>query len=140
MQQDYTADPKTTEEIHAFIREYEEGFNKNDAAALAALCTEDAVQVSPEGPICGRQAIEKNYVDFFQQSHPASLNCTIDQVYAVGNVSWNSGDFSFTLQGDNGPLSIKGYRLDILVREGNAWKECMSCYNMASTPAKPETK
>jgi uncharacterized protein (TIGR02246 family) len=126
--------------IHAFIREYEEGFNKNDAAALAALCTEDAVQVSPERPICGRRAIEKNYADFFQQSHPTNLNCTIDQVYAVGNVSWNSGDFSFTLQGDNGPLSIKGYRLDILVREGNAWKECMSCYNMASTPAKPETK
>ena len=25
--------------------------------ALAAPCTEDAVQVSPEGPICGRQAI-----------------------------------------------------------------------------------
>ena len=107
MQQDYTADPKTAQEIHAFVREYEEGFNKNDAAALAALCTEDAVQVSPEGPICGRRAIGKNYVDFFRQSHPTNLNCTIDQVYAVGNVSWNSGDFSFTLQGDNGPFPLR---------------------------------
>jgi uncharacterized protein (TIGR02246 family) len=134
MQQDYAADPKTTDEIRAFVREYEEGFNRHDATVLVALCTEDAVQVSPEGPICGREAIEKNYIDFFQRSHPTSLNCTIDQVYRVGEVSWNSGGFSFTLQGEDRPVSIKGYRLDILVREGDAWKECISCYNMASTP------
>jgi uncharacterized protein (TIGR02246 family) len=140
MQQDYAADPKTAEEIRAFVKEYEEGFNKNDAAALAALCTEDAVQVSPEGPICGRQAIEKKYVNFFEQSHPTGLKCSVDQVCAVGHVSWNSGDWSFTLRGENGPYSIKGYRLDILVREGNAWKEYISCYNMAQAPATPETK
>jgi hypothetical protein len=57
MQQDYASEPETAEEIRAFVREYEEGFNKHDAVALAAPCTEDAVQVSPEGPICGRQAI-----------------------------------------------------------------------------------
>jgi ketosteroid isomerase-like protein len=54
-----TSDPKTTEEIRAFVKECEKGFNKPDSVALAPLCTEDAVQVSPEGPICGRQAIEK---------------------------------------------------------------------------------
>jgi hypothetical protein len=37
MQSDYASDPKTAEEIRAFVREYEEGFNKQDAAALAAL-------------------------------------------------------------------------------------------------------
>src|ERR1700726_1094289 len=103
MRQDYTADPKTAEEVSAFVKEYEKGFNKIGPFALAALCPEDAVKVSPEGPICGRQAIEKKYEDFFQQSHPT-----------------NSGDWSLTLHGENGPTSIKGYRLDILVREGNA--------------------
>jgi uncharacterized protein (TIGR02246 family) len=140
MEQKCTADSKTAEEIRAFVRKYEEGFNKHNSAALAALCTDDAVQVSPEGPICGRQAIEKKYVDFFQQSQPTNLKCTVEQVYAVGNVSWNFGGFSFTLQGEDGPLSIKGYRLDILVREGDAWKECISCYNMASSPPAFETK
>jgi ketosteroid isomerase-like protein len=53
MQKKYAADEKTVQEIHALIREYEEIFNKNDAAALAALVTEDTVQMSPEGPICG---------------------------------------------------------------------------------------
>jgi ketosteroid isomerase-like protein len=53
----YPADSTTELEICAFLRDYEKKFNEKDAAALAALCTEDAVQVGPEGPIVGRQAI-----------------------------------------------------------------------------------
>ena len=64
----------------------------------------------------------------------------VEQVYAVGNVSWNYGDWSCTLQGENGPISVSGYRLDILIREGDVWKECMSCYNMAPTQPLPDTK
>ena len=136
MEPKYAADPKTTQEIRAFVKEYEKRFNKNDPAAVAALCTEDAVQIGPEGPICGRPAIEKKYADLFQQWHPTNITCTVDQVNAVDNVSWNSGGWSCTLHGENGPLRIKGYRLDVLVREGDGWKECISC----STPATPETK
>ena len=131
--QNYTADPKTAKEIRAFVREFDTRFNKNDPVPVAALCTEDAVQIGPEGPICGRQAIEKKYADLFQRWHPTDIVCTVDQVSAIGNVSWNSGGWSCTLQGENGPLPIKGYRLDILVREGDVWKECISC----STPAAP---
>jgi hypothetical protein len=54
----------------------------------------------------------------------------------MGNVSWNSGGWTCTLQRENGPLIIKGHRLDVLVREGDVWKECISC----STPAEPEPK
>jgi uncharacterized protein (TIGR02246 family) len=126
----HTADPKTEQEIRAFIRAYEEKFNANDPAALAALCTEDAIQIGPDGPVCGRQAIEKKYVDLFRQSHPANIICTIDQVSVLGNVSWNSGAWNCTVQGENGPVRVSGYRLDVLVREGDAWKECISCYNL----------
>ena len=136
MEQKYAADPETAEEIYTFVKDYETGFNKNDPAAVAALCTEDVVQIGPEGPICGRKAIEEKYVNLFQQCHPSDIVCTIDQVSAIGNVSWNSGGWTCTLQGENGPLTIKGYRLDVLVREGDVWKECISC----STPAAPEPK
>ena len=47
----------------------DEAFNNNDAAALAAFFTEDAVQVTPEGPIYGREAIEKQFADLFTQIH-----------------------------------------------------------------------
>jgi uncharacterized protein (TIGR02246 family) len=112
MQQKYMADPKTAEEIRAFVRGFDKRFNANDPVAVAALCTEDAIQIGPEGPICGRQAIEKKYADLFQRWHPTDIICTVDQVSAIGNVSWNSGGWSCTVQSENGPLPIKGYRLE----------------------------
>ncbi len=139
MEQKYFADPGTVQEIQAFVKEFEEGFNKNDAATLAALCTKEAVQVSPEGPICGRQAIEKKYLAFFRESHPTNIICSVDQVYTAGNVSWNFGDYRFTVEGADGPISVEGYRLDILVRQGQAWKEYVSCYNVAPPTRTLET-
>ena len=129
---------RTEQEIHAFIRAYEKSFNAHDAGALAAMCTEDAIQIGPEGPICGRQAIEKKYIELFRQSRPANIICTIDQVCVLGNVSWNSGAWTCTVQGAHGPLSASGYRLDLLVREGDAWKECISCYNLTPAPTAPK--
>jgi ketosteroid isomerase-like protein len=50
-------------------KKLEEACNKNDAAAMAAIFTEDAVQVAPEGLFSCRQAIEKRYADVFQRTH-----------------------------------------------------------------------
>ena len=59
MRQKYQADPKAAQEICEFVRQYEQKFNEHDWVAVAALCTEDAIQIGPEGPVCGRPAIEK---------------------------------------------------------------------------------
>jgi hypothetical protein len=40
---------------------------KGDVAARVALFTEDAVFVTPGGPLYGRQAIEQYYKDLFQK-------------------------------------------------------------------------
>ena len=39
--------------------------NNNDAAAVATFFTEDAVIVTDTGPIYGRKAVEKSFVDLF---------------------------------------------------------------------------
>jgi hypothetical protein len=62
-QGDLAGDVKTLGEFTALRMKEDEAFNKNDAAALAALFTEDAVYVVPEGLFAGRQAIEKRYAD-----------------------------------------------------------------------------
>jgi len=47
-------DVKALDEFGAFGKKYDEAYNQSDAAALAALFTEDAVLVTPEGLFSGR--------------------------------------------------------------------------------------
>ena len=54
-QQKDLADPQTTQKILAIAKAYAEAKSNNDAAAIAALLTRDAVFVTPEGPIIGRK-------------------------------------------------------------------------------------
>ncbi len=62
-QQKDLADPQTTQKILALMKAVNEAQNNHDAAAAAALFTRDAVFLTPEGPIIGRQAIQKWYTD-----------------------------------------------------------------------------
>ena len=48
-QQKDLADPQTTQKILAIVKAIDEAINDNDAAALAALFTRDAVFVTTEG-------------------------------------------------------------------------------------------
>jgi len=67
------ADPQTTQKILALGKAFDEAHSDNDAAAVATLYTRDAVLVTIEGPIIGRQAIQKYYTDLYQWWHPK--NC-----------------------------------------------------------------
>jgi ketosteroid isomerase-like protein len=72
-------DPQLRETLVALIKKYNDAFNKNDAAALAALFTEDAIFVSDRGPVNGRQAIEKFWADEFKQFHHSNEIVTVDE-------------------------------------------------------------
>jgi hypothetical protein len=60
-QQKDTVDPKIIEQLQEEDKNFEEAYNKHDAAAIAALFTDEAVLVSPHGTFTGRAAIEKKY-------------------------------------------------------------------------------
>jgi uncharacterized protein (TIGR02246 family) len=68
-----TADPQVGDQINALIKKYAETINSNDAVALAALYTEEAVLVTPGGVFYGRQAIEQWLIQAFQQ-HPKDFS------------------------------------------------------------------
>jgi hypothetical protein len=68
-QQKETPDPQLRQVADALTAKFNEAWNSNDAAALASLLTVDAVLVTDTGPIYGRDAIEKMYVDLFKQVH-----------------------------------------------------------------------
>jgi ketosteroid isomerase-like protein len=139
-QQTNTADPQLREQLLAFAKRIDDAFDNNDAAAMAPLYTDDAVLVAPEGPVFGREAIAKLWVDLFQKVHISNHFCTVDQnsphsIGTGGNEIWGSGGWGQTVKGQNfGPIQVKGYFSYILVREGDAWKFRMETWNITPAP------
>jgi uncharacterized protein (TIGR02246 family) len=143
-QQTNTSDQQLREQIVPFTKKDVDAWNNNDAAALAALYTEDAIKVTPLGPIRGRQAIEKWLAELFKTWHPKNFITKIHSLGIIGtadNIAEN-GEYSLTLQGKNGePIPLKGYWSVILVREGEDWKLLVDANNVApaATPSPATT-
>ena len=135
-QQKGAADPQITQKILALGKVLNEAQSNNDAAAIAALYTRDAVFVTTEGPIIGRQAIQKWFTDLFQWWHPKNHientdGNVVHLIGTAGNELWATGAWSETGQGKTGePLPIKGLWTAIYVREGDDWKIRMQAGNI----------
>ncbi|MGB7789873.1 MAG: SgcJ/EcaC family oxidoreductase [Terrimicrobiaceae bacterium] len=126
-------DPQLREKLVAVVKDFTDAVNNNDAAAVAPLFTEDAVLVPPEGPINGRQAIEKWFADLFQRVHVSDNLLTVDQdsphiIGTAGNAIWANGAWSATLKVQNlGSLQAKGFWT--VIREGDDLKIKMLTWN-----------
>ena len=141
-QQKDLADPQTTQKILAGIKANMEAHNNLDAAAFVALVyARDAVFLTPDRPVIGRQAIQKWFTAFFQTSplRPKNSMTKIDGnafhlIGTAGNELWATGEYSETVQGKNGePRPVKSYKFWILVREGEDWKLLVDAWGL--TPA-----
>jgi len=139
-QQKDTLDLQTSQQLAALPKKFAAAFNNNDGAAVAALYTEDAVLVTDSGPVYGREAIEKHYVDLFQKLHFSNFISKPDQYHNIGtagNEVWVNGEWNNTAQGQNGgPIQLKGYWANIQVREGDDWKIRLDIFNVTPPPAK----
>ena len=111
------------QQLHANGIKSDDAFNNGHAAGVASVFTEDAVVVTDQGPVYGRQAIIK--VD---QISPHMIGTT--------DKAWNNGEWSTTVQGQNGaPIEMKGYWSSITVHEGNTWKDQLQTWNITPAPA-----
>ena len=68
-QQTNAPDPQLRQQLLELAKKFENAWNNNDASALAALFTEDAVLVEESGVVSGRENIKKHYTDLFQNVH-----------------------------------------------------------------------
>ena len=84
-----TVAPQVREEIEALSKKFQEAYDKHDAAAIAALYTEDAVEVRSwpaaqgGGTFSGRKAIERMFVDHFEK-HPGKVVSELVNAYMTG--------------------------------------------------------
>ena len=133
-------DPQIIEQLNAKYQKYDEAINKNDAAAVAAFFTESAVLLTDQGPIYGRDSIEKYQADGFEQFRFINHVGKPDQysphsIGSEGNELWSGGEWSVTLQGKTGdPIPLRGYWSEIYVREGDSWKVRMQTWNITPAP------
>jgi Domain of unknown function (DUF4440) len=132
-QRDLLGVPQALDEFGDINRALDDAYSRNDAAAAAALFTEDAVLLAPDGMFRGRQDIEKRYADTFQRSPIISFNCSRDRTYlnAIDNAVWSAGQY----RGQAGPVFEWGYWSAIYVREDDAWKIRMLTLGEHQQPA-----
>jgi ketosteroid isomerase-like protein len=99
---------------------------------------EDAILVNDTGPVYGREAIAKYWVDVFKQVHPSNLILTTDQrslhtIGTAGNEMLATGGYNETIQNQNfGPTHIVGYWS--VIGGGDDWKIRMLTTNLAPAP------
>ena len=134
-QQKETVDPQLVQNLYDTIRKkWNEAYNNHDAAAIVAVYTEDAIDVTADGPFYGRQAIEKFYADNFKGWQPKNHTSTIDphSVRMLGpDTLTRGGEWSETGKGKNGEdVPIKGYFSEIDTRQGDEWKICVLIGNL----------
>jgi|SRR6516165_2246438 len=116
-------DQSTRQQIERLVATYAENFNKQNAAGIAGLYTEDGMLVSPSANIVKTgQLIAQSYQDAFK-SGMNHLELTVDQVSPFGtDAAISMGEYHLTGQGQNGPMKVDGHWTGVDVREGGTWK------------------
>ena len=127
--------PDELAEFDALHQKLEEAYNKNDASAVVALFTEDAVLVTADGVFAGRQQIEKRYADAFQRSPITGFACSHERhhLYAIDNAAWSTSEWASTFQGQTG--FAQGYWSALYVPDGDAWKIRLLTFTGSPQPA-----
>ena len=117
------------QQIEAVYTTFDDAHRKHDAAATAALYTQDAVQVrsweSDGGLASGQQAIEKRFAVEFASS-PGEFVGKLVQVNPVGDEISTISEWSWVIW--------KGYYVRIFVRDADTWKICMECATLSMIP------
>jgi len=123
-QQKDTVDPEIVQQIRVLTMKYEEAYNSHDAAAVAALYTEDGALVTTHNGVKhGREAIAEHCAKIeFQFWHANNLVKTVDRVIAFGNEIRVFGRWNCAFKDDAYTRNVEGHYLWILVREGDTWE------------------
>ena len=106
--------PEVRQQIEAVFMQFQEAYNKHDAAAMGELHAQNAVEVrSWQGIASGRDAIQKRFAFDFASNLGKMVNELV-QVYAIGKDICAIFDTRVGLD--------EGHGVTIYVREGDDWK------------------
>lgn len=126
-------------EIAKVSDSYVKASQAGDAKAIAALYTDDAVEMPPNQPLLkGRAAIEQYYTkQFGGPAKVQSFALTRIESNASGDIGYEVGTYKQTITDGKNPMNDSGKYTVVLKRTGGAWKVAYAIYN-SDTPPAPE--
>ena len=132
--EDTSASAADRQQLADLAKQHDAALNRKDAAAAAALFTEDAVVVPPGPTFAGRDAIQKDMEKGIKDGHGNHVSTT-DQIHVSGDLAWTTGGWSMTVPGpDNSVRPLHGNYGAVEQREGGAWKIRALTYNVIMNP------
>lgn len=110
--------------VNESLTAWQEAWASDDAAALAALYTEDALLVLPGGAVLrGRDAIEEHFDSMLPSW--GSVRASMVDFDASGEMALVGGSYHFAeqVQGDGmGPTRIAGLHVTVLMQSSGSWR------------------
>src|SRR5688500_10816180 len=112
-----------------------------DAKAIAALYTEDAVEMPPNQSMGkGRAAIEQYYTKQMGGSDKQqSFALTKIESNATGDIGYEVGTYRQTLTDGQHPINDAGKYTIVLKRTAGAWRVAYAIYNSDTQPTAMQT-
>lgn len=119
----YAGDDDITSAATKLARSYDENYNRQDAAAMAALYATDGVLVSPGGPLIrGRAALQAYYKNRFA-SGARDHESKVAEAHAMGEGGYGLGTFSVnTPQSDGNAKRLTGNIAYIYKHGPDGWR------------------
>jgi ketosteroid isomerase-like protein len=120
-QEQNTISPTVRQQIEAVSMKFQEAYNNRDIAAIAALQTQNAVELrSWQGLASGREAIVQRFAADFGANLGKMVN-TITGLYPIGNAICQIADSQVG--------EWKAQTVTIYVLDGGTWKNSMTYVN-----------
>ena len=126
--------------IRAIADQYVKATLAGDAKAVAALYTDDAVEMPPNvPPVKGRAALEQFYAKQFAAGKIAKFSLNHLETHGSGDSGYDVGTYTQTLTPAKGnAMNDRGKYVVILKRVAGAWKVGYAIYN-SDNPPPPST-
>jgi len=125
--------------ITAVADQYVKATLAGDAKAVAALYTDDAVEMPPNEPaVKGRAAIQQLYEKNFKAAKIGSFAVTHMESRSSGDTGYDTGTYRQTVTPTGGSeIKDSGKYVVILKRIGGSWKVAYAIYNSDLPPPPP---
>ena len=126
------------EAIRAVADQYVKATLAGDAQAIAALYTEDAVEMPPNEPLVkGRAAIQQYYAKQFKAGKVSGFTLSHLESRAAGEIGYDVGTYKQSMTPASGAATDDtGKYTVILRRTGGKWLVAYAIYN-SDSPAAP---